>query len=576
MNFSISHSRDDVSEVGMSSEVGGSRSFSGNNSSQGPVSPTATGGPSATSSAAHITHGFSEMMSAGLRGAVASIKNPDSKDLQVYLKEERDVVAAQAKLLQQRRGATDWYINWAALKEEDIRAISAKIQQIQESFMLAEQEYVDALERARVRMKTIRDREKEISDMRAKLRSVVSKRDAAQKKQQPAEALIQEARDIHAHIRELEAQHLGATRFDLRETLRMRHEATLKYAAKMSVASKFQLCLADQIPQGTLYPGQNLPPYTGQSTLELIMNDFTTAFSSDELVTVVRTDVPAPTLLPSMPGLPSDAPTYETPDVSNLNGSDIEPAEVYAAPKPASYVPISQTPYSMPQIVADGGITKEKLLGGGSGVYYNATSSANSHLAGGLFPDNVERPESARSFSPSPVPGVPEKGEAGVAAPRTPPGLQEPTPATGTTPVSSVQEKLQLQLQQQQQQQQQPIPQVRVQYTPGVPAPPPANLQAPTAASGGYASVGYVPPATQYGYYTQYAPNYSNYSNQGGYATQPAGYNQQQAMYDYTQQQQYYQTQPQAAPTAQAYYSADNRQFPPPPPNYAPPRQNSS
>ncbi|KAJ3133167.1 hypothetical protein HK100_004622 [Physocladia obscura] len=336
------------------------------------------------------------MISANFRSTIASIKNPDSKDLQVYLKEEKDVVVAHTKLLQQRKGASDYYINWAAMKEEDIRfifklsfqAISARLQRIQEAFMQAENDYIHTLEQSRVRMKSIRDREKEISDTRAKLKSAISKRDTAQKKQQPAEALIQEARDIHSHILELEAKHLGLTRLDLREALRLKHEASVKYAVKLSVASKYSLYLADQIPQGELLPGQSLPPYTGQPTLEAIIADFTAAFNSDELVTVIRSEVPAQTLIPvPIPENPNPSTTFEEP--GSPVASVAESASIYAAPKPQAYQAVSSYTYA----------TSSTPATEGNGGYYTSETAANTvqNLSSQL--GDVDVSANARNYS---------------------------------------------------------------------------------------------------------------------------------------------------------------------------------
>ncbi|KAI9327386.1 Eisosome component PIL1-domain-containing protein [Obelidium mucronatum] len=319
-------------------------------------SGAASSGAAAASSGAAASHsGLGDVFSAGLRKTIATFKNHDSKDLELFIKEERDVVVAAQAVANQRRGATDYFYQWAGTKEEDVRSIAKKWCDIQHSFIVAESEYIESLEQSRLRMKVIRNREKGIGDAKQKLKAAISKRDAAEKKQVPADEinkLKQDARDIQGHIMDLEAEHLGMTRLDLREALRIKHEACLKYAVKMSVASKFSLYLADQIPQGQLLAGQSLPPFANHETLERIVADFTDAFASNELVTVVRTEVPAPAIQPmALPAaIPERAPSPSgslysssaaghTANATNAAGgmTAAEPAVVYAASRPENY-----------------------------------------------------------------------------------------------------------------------------------------------------------------------------------------------------------------------------------------------
>ncbi|KAJ3080405.1 tyrosyl-DNA phosphodiesterase 1 [Rhizoclosmatium hyalinum] len=310
-------------------------------SSPGPTVPSTPAPAQATaSSGAHssVAPHFGDLLSAGLRGTIAGFKNAESKDLEVFIKEERDVVDATGKKMRQFAGATTAFQRWAGTKEEDIRSIAAKWVQIQEDSLHAEKEYTDALEQSRARMKVIRNREKAIGDAKGDLKKAINARDAAQKKQAPADDLIQRARNIQTHIRQLEAEHLGLTRLDLREALRIKHEAAIKYAVKMSVASKFSLYLADQIPQGTLHPGQDLPPFQNHSTLEQIMADFKDAFGSNELVTVVRTEVAGPAFVPTVP---ERAPSPSLSVGSYLDGPSSPAATVYASSRPAEYNNVS-------------------------------------------------------------------------------------------------------------------------------------------------------------------------------------------------------------------------------------------
>ncbi|ORY53262.1 phospholipase D/nuclease [Rhizoclosmatium globosum] len=310
-------------------------------SSPGPTVPSTPAPAQATaSSGAHssVAPHFGDLLSAGLRGTIAGFKNAESKDLEVFIKEERDVVDATGKKMRQFAGATTAFQRWAGTKEEDIRSIAAKWVQIQEDSLHAEKEYTDALEQSRARMKVIRNREKAIGDAKGDLKKAINARDAAQKKQAPADDLIQRARNIQTHIRQLEAEHLGLTRLDLREALRIKHEAAIKYAVKMSVASKFSLYLADQIPQGTLHPGQDLPPFQNHSTLEQIMADFKDAFGSNELVTVVRTEVAGPAFVPTVP---ERAPSPSLSVGSYPDGPSSPAATVYASSRPAEYNNVS-------------------------------------------------------------------------------------------------------------------------------------------------------------------------------------------------------------------------------------------
>ncbi|KAI8622109.1 Eisosome component PIL1-domain-containing protein [Chytriomyces sp. MP71] len=302
-----------------------------------------------------ISQGLGGSFVGGIRSLAATIKNSESRDLEIYIKEERDVVEAHTSLMRQRAGSLDAEMRWASTKEEDIRAISDKLNQIQQAFIQTENAYIESIEGSRKIMKEIRNREKKIAEAKVRLRQAVSKRDAAQKKNNPdVDSLANEARQIQADIRGFEADHLGLTRADFKQALRLKHEATVKYAVRLSVASKFSLYLADQIPQGMLSPGQDLPPFTGQSTLDQIMADFNSAFSSNELVTKIPAAAPAPTIT----RVPVDANAVRREELERSNspapsfdseggqrGRNGEPAEMFAARKPETYVQVKNTPY---------------------------------------------------------------------------------------------------------------------------------------------------------------------------------------------------------------------------------------
>ncbi|KAJ3246988.1 hypothetical protein HDU78_005639 [Chytriomyces hyalinus] len=307
-----------------------------------------------------IGQGFGGTIVGGFRSMAATIRNAESRDLELFIKEERDVVEAYTALMKQRAGSVDAEIRWASTKEEDIRAVSDKLNQVQQAFIQAENGYIESLEASRKVMKEIRNREKKIHEAKGRLKAAVSKRDAADKKSQPSEALTQEARQIQAEIRGMEAEHLGLTRADLKMALRLKHEASVKYAVRLSVASKFSLYLADQIPQGVLSPGQDLPPFGGAETLEKIMADFNTAFNSNELVTKIPAAAPAPTITKPYkePGPASNRMELErTHSAAGSSTSENEfyvdggtihnaSAEMYAAPKPEKYLAVNPTPYT--------------------------------------------------------------------------------------------------------------------------------------------------------------------------------------------------------------------------------------
>ncbi|KAJ3417360.1 hypothetical protein HDV05_004825 [Chytridiales sp. JEL 0842] len=247
----------------------------------------------------------------GIRRTMTSMKRNDFKDLEIFLGEEKGVIAAQKDLMKRNREATKYFEIWGKLEGSDLEDIFNRTTQLLEKLHEAEEAFIGHYEAYRIKLKEVKAREKQIHVIKGRVKVAQDKHKDNIKKQRPSDASKQEVDMLEEEQARLEAEHEGSKRAEIREALRIRFLAYSQLAIKMSVIGQFGVSLADQIPQGVLHAGQSMPLYEGHFMTSQIVRDFEKAY-------VTATTIVIPQSVPIIaPPVPTSSPSPTTESFSN-------------------------------------------------------------------------------------------------------------------------------------------------------------------------------------------------------------------------------------------------------------------
>ncbi|KAJ1559336.1 hypothetical protein HK405_011034, partial [Cladochytrium tenue] len=210
----------------------------------------------------------------GIRRTLASLGHNDGKNLNIYIQEEKDVIQAMQGLVKERREALQYFDVWGKLEAPDIKDIAEKMVAMMNTLVEAEAQLVQVHVAFVEKFRGIQEREAAIHELRHKARRAAEALERAVKHQKPSEQLEFERQFADEEVRKAEAEHVGLLRVDVRDATAVYFAGYADLAFRMTAMAKFGKHLSDQVPQGTLRPGEELPPYTGGKVVEQIYRDF--------------------------------------------------------------------------------------------------------------------------------------------------------------------------------------------------------------------------------------------------------------------------------------------------------------
>ncbi|KAJ3102670.1 hypothetical protein HDU97_000367 [Phlyctochytrium planicorne] len=146
---------------------------------------------------------------------------------------------------------------WGSLEHDDLKDITSKLERLINKQLDAETKLTDTFGEYREKMKEIKKREKQIFDQNGKLKNAEKALADAKRKQKGDQDQLQFQKGLHEEeLKRMLAEHEGLKRKDMLESFSMYFGAL-----QLAIAARFGNHLVNQIPQGTLLPGQTLPSY---------------------------------------------------------------------------------------------------------------------------------------------------------------------------------------------------------------------------------------------------------------------------------------------------------------------------
>ncbi|KAJ3033777.1 hypothetical protein HK097_004728, partial [Rhizophlyctis rosea] len=210
----------------------------------------------------------------GLRRTVAAINAHDHKELNVLIKEESDVIKQFKTLGKEASEASKYMTAWGKLEYDDFVDITDKLSILFDEHVKFINTLSERYNDYRTKLKDIRAREDNLYAQKQKVRHTQEKLKTEIKKGRPADSIRSELATVEREYTEGCAAHEGFKRATFQQALHIQFDGWMEYAQKVTIFATFGKYLSDQIPQGTLSAGQELPQYTGTETTKKIVTDF--------------------------------------------------------------------------------------------------------------------------------------------------------------------------------------------------------------------------------------------------------------------------------------------------------------
>ncbi|KAI8998304.1 Eisosome component PIL1/LSP1, partial [Gaertneriomyces semiglobifer] len=188
--------------------------------------------------------------------------------------EEKDVMKELSRFAKEKVEAGKYMAVWGKTEHSDIEDITEKYLVLFEQFAKFHSDLIERYDCYRAKLKDMKSREDGLYILRKRLTELQGKYKEAIKRQKPTEALRAELESLDRDCNESGAAYEGFKRAIFKEAMHMQFDAWMDFGRKIMVFAQFGKYLSDQIPQGSLAPGQPLPAYEGAPVTTRIVNDF--------------------------------------------------------------------------------------------------------------------------------------------------------------------------------------------------------------------------------------------------------------------------------------------------------------
>ncbi|KNC99737.1 uncharacterized protein SPPG_05117 [Spizellomyces punctatus DAOM BR117] len=210
----------------------------------------------------------------GLRRSMVSLNAHDHPELNVLITEEKDVMKELHKFAKEKAEAAKYMAVWGKTEHTDVADITEKYLVLFEEFAKFHYTLIERYELYRSRLKEMKAREDSLYVLRKRLKELQEKFKDAIKKQKPHEGIKLELTTVDRDLAEQEAAYEGYKRASFKDAMHLQFDAWMEFANKITIFATFGKYLSDQIPQGSLAPGQELPAYEGATVTTRIVTDF--------------------------------------------------------------------------------------------------------------------------------------------------------------------------------------------------------------------------------------------------------------------------------------------------------------
>ncbi|KAJ3193112.1 hypothetical protein HK101_005402 [Irineochytrium annulatum] len=202
-----------------------------------------------------------------IRRAFAGVGRHDTKDLHIFLTEEKDVIKCLQALTKEKRDAIKYLGVWGKLEHSDLQDISSKLTGVMSELVDGEDALIESMTSYRSKLAEVRKREEAITQQKAKVKRTVTAVREAAKKQKDVEQATFEQNLAEEELRKMESESEGLKRLDMRDAFRILFAGYAELARK--IMADFNAALKGQPPESLSINRGSSSPTSADATMVL-------------------------------------------------------------------------------------------------------------------------------------------------------------------------------------------------------------------------------------------------------------------------------------------------------------------
>ncbi|KAJ3270045.1 hypothetical protein HDV01_000593 [Terramyces sp. JEL0728] len=209
----------------------------------------------------------------GLRRGIISVQSHDPS-LATLIEEEKDCIELFRKCGREVGETSKYITKWGDSEHFDLKDMTSHFSMFAEEIQKILYDISGAYGAYREKLKDIKKKAEELHELDKKYKAANEKFKKAQKKGEPYDKLESDSNGLHKQLLDFECIYEASKRSLYKEAVMLQYNGWADFAVKASIIAQFGKEMANQIPQGAVGPGDDLPPYTGSQITKQIKEDF--------------------------------------------------------------------------------------------------------------------------------------------------------------------------------------------------------------------------------------------------------------------------------------------------------------
>ena len=199
--------------------------------------------------------------------------------IKILLEEDKDIITATQRLGKEVGESAGFLKKYGETQHFDLKDVTDNLSFVGKEIEKSLNDLTGNLQRYRETLKSIKKMSDEMHELEVKAKSAAEKLKKAQSQNKPVDSLKRDAEEAEATLLQFEAKYESSKRSLLKEGFLEQFQGWQDLGVKLQSIGHFGKCFAQQIPQGSLGPGDEMPIYLGAPTTKRIKEDFLAALA---------------------------------------------------------------------------------------------------------------------------------------------------------------------------------------------------------------------------------------------------------------------------------------------------------
>lgn len=201
--------------------------------------------------------------------------------IKILLEEDKDIITATQRLGKEVGESAGFLKKYGETQHFDLKDVTDNLCFVGKQIEKSLNDLTANLQRYRETLKSIKKMSDEMHELEVKAKNAADKLKKAQSQNKPVDSLKRDAEEAEATLLQFEAKYESSKRSLLKEGFLEQFQGWQDLGVKLQSVGHFGKCFAQQIPQGSLGPGDEMPIYLGAPTTKRIKEDFLSALAND-------------------------------------------------------------------------------------------------------------------------------------------------------------------------------------------------------------------------------------------------------------------------------------------------------